>query len=146
VIPRFRLIIRKNPISEAANFHINMRPPTVVTGLKRMLPISAHLLEQRNRQPPAREFYGPLIQPAPGDDWGAFARKTYDSYHHGVGTCKMGPASDPMAVVDQRLRVHGMQNLWVGDAAIMPVVSRANTNLTSIMIGERLADFVQEVA
>jgi choline dehydrogenase len=188
VIPRFRLIIRKNPISEAANFHINMRPPTVVTGLKRMLPISAHLLEQRNRgrvflqsadphdqvgidscmlehpedlkamveamqfiddlvhQPAAREFYGPLIQPALGEDWGAFARKTYDSYHHGVGTCKMGPASDPRAVVDQRLRVHGIQNLWVGDAAIMPVVSRANTNLTSIMIGERLADFVQEVA
>ena len=51
-----------------------------------------------------------------------------------------------MAVVDQRLRVHGMQNLWVGDASIMPVVSRANTNLTSIMIGERLSDFVQEVA
>jgi choline dehydrogenase len=188
VIPRFRLIIRKNPISAAANFHINMRPPTVVSGLKRMMPISAHLLEQRNRgrvflrsadardhlgidsrmlehpedlkamleamqfieelvhQPQTREFYGPLIQPGPGEDWGVFARKTYDSYHHGVGTCKMGPASDPMAVVDQRLRVHGMQNLWVGDAAIMPVVSRANTNLTSLMIGERLADFVQEVA
>jgi choline dehydrogenase len=188
VIPRFRLIIRKNPISEAANFHINMRPPTVVSGLKRMLPISAHLLEQRNRgrvflrsadprdqlgidscmlehpedlkamveamqfidelvhQPQATEFYGPLIQPGPGEDWGTFARRTYDSYHHGVGTCKMGPASDPTAVVDQRLRVHGMQNLWVGDAAIMPVVSRANTNLTSLMIGERLADFVQEVA
>jgi choline dehydrogenase len=188
VIPRFRLIIRKNAISEAANFHINMRPPTEVTGLKRMMPISAHLLEQRNRgqvflqspdphdqvgidsrmlehpedlkamveamqfidelvhKPVIREFYGALIQPGPGEDWGEFARKTYDSYHHGVGTCKMGPASDPMAVVDQRLRVHGMQNLWVGDASIMPVVSRANTNLTSIMIGERLADFVQEVA
>ena len=49
VVPRFRLIIRKNPISEAANFHINMRPPTEVTGLKRMMPISSHLLEQRNR-------------------------------------------------------------------------------------------------
>lgn len=188
VVPRFRLIIRKNPISEAANFHINMRPPTEVTGLKRMMPISAHLLEQRNRgrvtlqsadphdqvnvdsamlehpedlkamveamkfidelvhRPVIKEFYGPLIQPGPEDDWGAFARKTYDSYHHGVGTCKMGPASDAMAVVDQRLRVHGIQNLWVGDAAIMPVVSRANTNLTSIMIGERLADFVQEIA
>ncbi|HEX5607903.1 MAG TPA: GMC family oxidoreductase [Candidatus Binatia bacterium] len=93
-----------------------------------------------------KEFYGPLIQPSAEEDWGEFARKTYDSYHHGVGTCKMGPASDAMAVVDQRLRVHGMQNLWVGDASIMPVVSRANTNLTSLMIGERLADFVQEVA
>jgi choline dehydrogenase-like flavoprotein len=188
VVPRFRLIVRKNAISEAANFHINMRPPTEVAGIKRMMPVSAHLLEQRNRgrvflqsadlreqvgidscmlehpedlkamveamqfidelvhKDGCKEFYGPLIQPAPAEDWGAFARKTYDSYHHGVGTCKMGPASDNMAVVDQRLRVHGMQNLWVGDASIMPVVSRANTNLTSIMIGERLSDFVQEVA
>jgi choline dehydrogenase len=188
VIPRFRLIIRKNAISEAANFHINMRPPTEVAGIKRMMPVSAHLLEQRNRgrvflqsadsheqvgidscmlehpedlkamveamqfidemvhKDGCKEFYGPLIQPGPGEDWGEFARKTYDSYHHGVGTCKMGPASDNMAVVDQKLRVHGIQNLWVGDASIMPVVSRANTNLTSIMIGERLADFVQEVA
>jgi choline dehydrogenase len=188
VVPRFRLIIRKNAISEAANFHINMRPPTEVAGIKRMMPVSAHLLEQRNRgrvflqssdpheqvgidscmlehpedlkamveamqfidelvhKDGCKEFYGPLIQPEKGEDWGAFARKTYDSYHHGVGTCKMGPASDNMSVVDQRLRVHGIQNLWVGDASIMPVVSRANTNLTSIMIGERLADFVQEVA
>jgi len=188
VIPRFRLIIRKNAISEAANFHINMRPPTEVAGIKRMMPVSAHLLEQRNRgrvflqsadphehvgidscmlehpedlkamveamqfidemvhKDGCKEFYGALIQPGSAEDWGEFARKTYDSYHHGVGTCKMGPASDNMAVVDQKLRVHGMQNLWVGDASIMPVVSRANTNLTSIMIGERLADFVQEVA
>jgi choline dehydrogenase len=58
----------------------------------------------------------------------------------------MGPAADSMAVVDQRLRVHGIRNLWVGDASIMPVVSRANTNLTSIMIGERLSEFVKEVA
>ena len=103
-------------------------------------------IDELVHQPQVRDYYGALIQPGSGDDWGEFARKTYDSYHHGVGTCKMGPASDPTAVVDQRLRVHGLQNLWVGDASIMPVVSRANTNLTSIMIGERLADFVQEVA
>ena len=54
--------------------------------------------------------------------------------------------SDDRAVVDEKLRVHGMSNLWVGDASIMPVVSHANTNLTSIMIGERLSDFVKEVA
>jgi len=103
-------------------------------------------IDELVHRPEVKQYYGPLIQPGSGEDWGEFARKTYDSYHHGVGTCKMGPASDPLAVVDQRLRVHGMQNLWVGDASIMPVVSRANTNLTSIMIGERLADFVQEVA
>jgi choline dehydrogenase len=58
----------------------------------------------------------------------------------------MGPASDDKAVVDEKLRVYGVSNLWVGDASIMPVVSHANTNLTSIMIGERLSDFVKEVA
>jgi choline dehydrogenase len=51
-----------------------------------------------------------------------------------------------MAVVDERLRVHGLENLWVGDASIMPTVSHANTNLTSIMIGERLADLIKEAA
>ncbi len=188
VVPRFRLITKHNPIYDCANFHIVMRPPTEVAGLKRMMPVSAHMLEQRSRgrvflqstdpdelpgvdsqmlehpedlkamvdamhfiddlvhKGPAREFYGPLIQPGPADEWSKFARCTYDSYHHGVGTCKMGPVTDPLAVVDEKLRVYGMSNLWVGDASIMPVVSHANTNLTSIMIGERLADFVKEVA
>ena len=108
--------------------------------------ISTSRTSSRSQAGPAKEFYGPLIQPGPGDDWGKFARSTYDSYHHGVGTCMMGPATNPMAVVDEKLRVHGMENLWVGDASIMPTVSHANTNLTSIMIGERLSDFVKEVA
>ena len=95
---------------------------------------------------PAKEFYGPLLQPAGGDDWAKFARSTYDSYHHGVGTCMMGPASNNMTVVDQSLRVHGMENLWIGDASIMPTVTHANTNLTAIMIGERLADFIKGAA
>jgi len=61
---------------------------------------------------------------------------------HLSGTCKMGPASDPMAVVDQYGRVHGVEDLRVADASIMPDVIRANTNLTTIMIGERIADFI----
>jgi choline dehydrogenase len=56
----------------------------------------------------------------------------------------MGPSSNNMAVVDERLRVHGIDNLWVGDASIMPTVTHANTNLTSIMIGERLSDLIKE--
>jgi len=54
----------------------------------------------------------------------------------------MGPASDRMAVVSQRLRVHGLANLWVADASILPSVTHGNTNLTCVLIGERLADFV----
>ena len=63
--------------------------------------------------------------------------------HHSSGTCKMGPASDPMAVVDQYCRVHGIDGLRVVDASVMPDVVRANTNATTIMIAERVADFIR---
>ena len=61
---------------------------------------------------------------------------------HISGTCKMGPASDPMAVVGQNGRVHGIAGLRVVDASIMPDCIRANTNVTTMMIGERIADMV----
>jgi choline dehydrogenase len=61
---------------------------------------------------------------------------------HLSGTCKMGPDSDSMAVVDQYGRVHGIEGLRVADASIMPNVIRANTNATTIMIGERVADWI----
>ena len=56
----------------------------------------------------------------------------------------MGPSSDPLAVVDQRANVYGLEGLRVADAAIMPDCIRANTNATSIMIGERVSDFIRE--
>jgi choline dehydrogenase len=64
--------------------------------------------------------------------------------HHVSGTCKMGLASAPRAVVSQYGRVHGLESLWVADASIMPDCIRANTNATTIMIGERMADFLKE--
>jgi len=63
--------------------------------------------------------------------------------HHVSGTCKMGPASDPMAVVDQQGRVHGVQGLRVADASIMPDCIRANTNVTAMVIGEKVAEMVR---
>ena len=62
---------------------------------------------------------------------------------HPVGTAKMGPETDQMAVVDQHCRVRGVQGLRVVDASIMPNIVRANTNLTCIMIGERVADWMR---
>lgn len=91
-----------------------------------------------------RPFYGGLILPAEGEDWAEFAQSTYDSHHHGSGTCKMGPASDPMAVVDGRLKMHGMDNLYVADASVIPVVPHSATNVSCLMIGERIADFLRE--
>ena len=185
--PRFRVMYRSDPSLPHGNFHIFQRPPTDVPGLKRMMPISANLLEQRERgrirlvstdpgdlpeiedamlrhpddlkamttamefiyeltqHESLQEFYGPLISPSREEDWGEFARNAHGSYHHGVGTCKMGPASDPMAVVDSNLKVHGIDNLYVADASIMPTIPHANTNVTSIMIGERLSDIVKGI-
>ena len=92
--------------------------------------------------PPLRRYYGPLFQPKTDEDWRDYARRTYDSYHHGAGTCRMGPSGNPGAVVDARLRVRGIQQLRVADASIMPTIVHAPTNLTTMMIGERCADFI----
>ena len=70
-----------------------------------------------------------------------FLRERVSHLVHPVGTCKMGPADDPAAVVDSAGQVHGLEGLRVADAAIMPNIPRANTNLTAIMIGERVAEF-----
>ena len=68
-------------------------------------------------------------------------RQTVGSARHVSGTCKIGPDSDPMAVVDQQCRVKGFQGLWIADSSVMPQVPRANANATAIMIGERVADW-----
>jgi choline dehydrogenase-like flavoprotein len=73
----------------------------------------------------------------------AWLLQTAGNAHHTSGTCKMGPASDPMAVVDQYGRMHGIQGLRVVDASIMPNVTRSNTNATTIMIAERVADWIR---
>ena len=68
-------------------------------------------------------------------------RQTVGSARHVSGTCKIGPDSDPLAVVDQQCRVKGFQGLWIADSSVMPQVPRANANATAIMIGERVADW-----
>jgi choline dehydrogenase len=62
---------------------------------------------------------------------------------HPVGTCKMSPASDPAAVVDPRLRVHGIDALRVVDASIMPAITSGNTNSPTVMIAERGAEMIR---
>lgn len=81
---------------------------------------------------------------ASDDALDAWLHRMVRTSQHLVGTCKMGPASDPMAVVDQRGRVHGVEGLRVADASIMPDTPRANTNVSTIMIAERISDFIKE--
>jgi choline dehydrogenase len=65
-----------------------------------------------------------------------------ESYHHPVGTCRMGPGTDRMAVVDPQGKVYGVEGLWIVDASIMPTIPAANTNLPTILIAERCANWL----
>ncbi|TCD06827.1 glucose-methanol-choline oxidoreductase [Erythrobacteraceae bacterium CFH 75059] len=79
---------------------------------------------------------------ADDDALDSLIRSRADTVYHPVGTCRMGGDAD--AVVDPKLRVRGVERLWVADASIMPRLVSGNTNAPSIMIGERCADFVRE--
>jgi choline dehydrogenase len=76
-----------------------------------------------------------------GDLLGA-ARRVAGTYNHHCGTCRMGDPSDPGTVVGPGLDVLGVSGLSVADSSILPVIPRANTNLTSMMIGHRAAQFL----
>ncbi|MCK0206750.1 GMC family oxidoreductase N-terminal domain-containing protein [Starkeya koreensis] len=75
------------------------------------------------------------------DEWAGYVRESAIGIYHPAGTCKMGV--DPMAVVDPTLKVRGLDNLYVADASIMPVIVSGNLNANCIMIGERCADFIK---
>ena len=86
------------------------------------------------------EEYSPGKTVQSDDKWRAFIRETAIGVYHPAGTCKMG--HDRMAVVDDRLRVHGIEELYVVDASIMPFVVSANLNGNCIMIGEKVSDMI----
>ncbi|MEM7405725.1 MAG: GMC family oxidoreductase N-terminal domain-containing protein [Pseudomonadota bacterium] len=91
-------------------------------------------------------YFGGMLSPA--DDIESddalldYARQRGTTAFHPMGTCRMGPDTDPGAVVDHELRVHGLEGLRVVDASIMPTMPSANTNASSLMIGEKAADMI----
>jgi choline dehydrogenase len=89
----------------------------------------------------AEIFPGPEIQ---GDaEIDAWVRRALETCYHPVGTCRMGPATETGAVVDDRLRVHGLEGLRVVDASVMPAIVSGNTNAPTIMIAEKASDMIR---
>ena len=107
-----------------------------------------HIILELAEHPRYREILSELVDPdeddlVSDDSLDKWMSNRVSTSHHVSGTCKMGPASDPLAVVDQYGRVHGLEALRVVDASIMPDCIRANTNATTLAIGERIADFMR---
>ncbi|KAJ4426635.1 hypothetical protein ANN_26433 [Periplaneta americana] len=78
------------------------------------------------------------------DYWSCVVKKVTTTIYHPVGTCKMGPRSDPDAVVDSTLKVHDIKGLRVIDGSIMPTIVSGNTQAPIIMVAERGTDFVKD--
>ena len=96
-----------------------------------------------------KELLGDRLEPADPDlvsdeALDAWILREAVTFSHISGTCRMGPLSDPMAVVDQYGRVHGLEGLRVADASIMPDLVRAPINPAVLMLGERIADLVRQ--
>jgi choline dehydrogenase len=106
--------------------------------------IAWRLMHESHFAPMLKEIVNLTAEVANSDSaLAAFVRDNCSTIFHPVGTARMGPDSDPMAVVDQYCRVRGVEGLRVVDASVMPNIVRANTNLTCIMIGERVADWMR---
>jgi choline dehydrogenase len=97
-------------------------------------------------QPELRDLLGAQIDPRPSIEDDAAMEEWIDGaiehYYHPVGTCAMGAVDDPAAVTDANGRVHGLENVFVADCSIMPVIPRANTNLPAVAVGERIAGWL----
>jgi choline dehydrogenase-like flavoprotein len=101
-------------------------------------------------QPALRPWVKRELAPGPDvrtdEEISEYARRTANTVYHPAGTCRMGAADDPGAVVDPQLRVRGIGRLRVADASVFPTMIGTNPCITCMMIGEKCADLVKEAA
>ena len=130
-----------------AHPHLNFRhleDPRDMERLRYGIRLLCRLMEHEDFKDIVIERVSPSDQDLASDDaLDSWLMDNVNNLHHVSCTCKMGPSSDPMAVVDQYCRVQGMEGLRVVDASIQPHIVRALTNATSVMIGERAAEWLR---
>jgi len=130
----------------------SIAPNYLATGEDRQVAADAIRTTRRLMQQKALAPYHPsefLPGPSVGDDDASLAKAAGDigtTIFHPVGTAKMGTASDTMAVVDERLRFHGIGGLRIADASVMPTITSGNTNTPTAMIAEKGAAMILEHA
>jgi choline dehydrogenase len=128
-LPRFQFNLLKEPEDVEAMIH------------------ALRLSRELHAQWPMGQLIAEELMPGAGlehyADLAAYLRQNAEHRHHPLGTCRMGTESDPGAVVDARLRVHGLHGLRVVDASVMPDDPSGNTNVPTIMIGEKAADMLR---
>jgi choline dehydrogenase len=131
--PFAKPIIQPNYLAEEADRRV------LLAGMK----LARRLLASKPLSPynDGEMFPGPDVRT--DDELLGAAKERGTTTFHVMGTCRMGPASDPTAVVDDQLRVHGLEGLRVVDASIMPMMPSANINAATIMIAEKAADMIR---
>jgi choline dehydrogenase-like flavoprotein len=128
----------------------SIAPNYLATGEDRQVAADAIRTTRRLMRQPALARYRPqefLPGASVGDDDASLAKAAGDigtTIFHPVGTARMGAASDPLAVVDRRLRFHGLAGLRVVDASVMPTITSGNTNTPTAMIAEKGAAMILE--
>lgn len=124
----------------AIRFNFFSDPPDMETTIA-----GFRLLREILASAPMEKFVGEEFSPGAGvrkhGEIEAWLRANAETGFHPVGTCRMGPGPD--AVVDDQLRVHGMQGLRVADASIFPTMTSGNTNAPAILVGEKCADLIR---
>jgi choline dehydrogenase len=117
---------------------------------RRVLRECVHIGRRVIEQPAMAPYRGDELSPGPAvetdEQIDAWVRATAETIYHPVGTCRMGTADDPGAVVDGDLRVRGLAGLRVIDASVMPALVSGNTNAPTIMIAEKAADLIRQQA
>lgn len=139
-----------NPLSRPKLFHNFLQHPDDVETMLEGIKFSIRLIHTPPFQRLGARLHAIPLPPCAhihfgsDDYWRCSIRTISSTLHHQIGTCRMGPRSDPMAVVSPELKVHGIERLRVVDTSVVPESPTGHTNAVSYMIGEKAADLIKD--